>query len=790
MLPKSRYFTFTYSPIRDETSGVGGVFCAVVETTDKVIEERRLLLLNALAHAARVPTPSAACVHAAAELVKAPKDVPFAILYLLDDDGIATLAGAANIECGDQLAPPVIRPGEPVPWPFELVADGPVMVPLEDGPGGARGAVILSIEHSGGGRRFGYVVAGLSPLLSQSPSYTRFHTLLAASISQGVSSAAASEEERKRAEALAELDRAKTAFFSNVSHEFRTPLTLMLGPAEDALANGDGLSPEERDRWSLVQRNALRLSKLVNALLDFSRIEAGRVEASYEATDLAALTAELASMFRSAIERAGLALVLDLPPTVEPAYVDREMWEKVVLNLLSNALKFTFDGEIAVTLRAADKDFELSVRDTGTGIAPSEVPHVFDRFQRIKGVRARTHEGTGIGLALVAELIKLHGGHVEVDSVEGVGTTFRVRLPRGYAHLPAERIGAARTLPSTATGSDPYVEEALRWTATDSERAGTAVTAGDGVVSTSGTRIVLADDNADMRDYIARLLGERWDVETAADGEAALAAVRRRRPDLVIADVMMPRIDGFELLRAIRHDPELRLTPVILLSARAGEEATTEGLTAGANDYIVKPFSARELLVRVASTLAVAGAAREAHAIEEAARRRLYGHFMQAPFPIAVLRGPEHVTELVNPNALKAWGKDERMLDKPLIEGMPELRGQPFLGYLDEVFRTGVAYEARGELSHLARSADGTLEDVYWDIVHAPLRDSDGAVDGVLVCGFEVTSQVRAAQEMAGLLASTEASERQFRELVENLPELAWTARPDGFVEYLQPSLV
>ena len=295
---------------------------------------------------------------------------------------------------------------------------------------------------------------------------------------------------------------------------------------------------------------------------------------------------------------------------------------------------------------------------------------------------------------------------------------------------------------------------------------------------------MLADDNADMRDYVGRLLRDRWDVEMVSDGDAALKAIRRQRPDLVLADVMMPGLDGFELLRAIRCDEELHLTPVILLSARAGEEATAEGLSAGANDYIVKPFSARELLVRVASTLAVAAAAREAQVIEEAARRRLYGHFMQAPFPIAVLRGPEHVTELVNPIALHAWGKDERMLDKPLIEGMPELKGQPFLGYLDAVFRTGVAYQARGELSRLARAPDGTLEDVYWDFVYAPLRDGAGSMDGVLVCGFEATAQVRAAQELAGLLAATEASERQFRELVENLPELAWTARPDGFIDY------
>ena len=785
--PEESYFTFTYSPIRDETSGVGGVFCAVVETTDKVIEERRLRLLNALAESGRAPTPVAACAHAASEIARATRDVPFALLYLLDDAGVARLAGASTLDAGTPLAPRTVRIGEGAIWPFEDLKDDPRVVPLTDAPGGARGAVILPIEQSGGGRRFGYLVAGLSPMLAHSPSYVRFHKLLGASISQSVSGAAALEEERKRAEALAELDRSKTAFFSNVSHEFRTPLTLMLGPAEDALAGAESLSAVDRERWSIVQRSGLRLSKLVNTLLDFSRIEAGRVEAAYEATDLTALTGELASMFRSAIERAGVSLRLELPPLDEPAYVDREMWEKIVLNLLSNALKFTFDGEIALSVRRLDDDFEMTVRDTGIGIAPTDLSRVFDRFHRIKGARARTHEGTGIGLALVAELVKLHGGRVRVESALGSGTTFSIRVPRGTRHLPAERIGASRTLASTSAGAAPFVEEALRWTAPPQE--GSAARGRESNDSPVGqdarrARIVLADDNADMRDYLVRLMRERWDVDAVADGEAALAAVRRSMPDLVLTDVMMPGLDGFGLLRAIRSDPATRLIPVILLSARAGEEATAEGLGAGANDYIVKPFAARDLLVRVASKLAVASVAREAHAIEEAARRRLYGHFMQAPFPIAVLRGPRHVTEIANPIALQAWGKDETIVGKPIVEGIPELVGQPFVGYLDDVFRTGIAHRAEGQLARLARAAGGQLEDVYWDFVYTALRDGDGAIEGVLVCGYEVTAQVRASKELSRLLAKAEASEQQFRELVENLPELAWTARPDGFVDY------
>ena len=187
------------------------------------------------------------------------------------------------------------------------------VVPLDDGPAGARGATVMPIAPSTGGQPLGFLVVGLSPLLSQSASYVRFQTLLAASVSQNVTNAIAAEEERKRLQALAELDRAKTAFFSNVSHEFRTPLTLLLGPAEDALADAESLSPGQRERWHVVHRNALRLSKLVNTLLDFSRIEAGRVDASFEPTNLSVLTTDLASMFASAVERGGLSLRLDIP---------------------------------------------------------------------------------------------------------------------------------------------------------------------------------------------------------------------------------------------------------------------------------------------------------------------------------------------------------------------------------------------------------------------------------------------------------------------------------------------
>ena len=418
----------------------------------------------------------------------------------------------------------------------------------------------------------------------------------------------------RQREELAQLDTLKTRFFANVSHEFRTPLTLMMGPLEDALSDPDGLSAANRERLELAHRNSLRLLKLVNTLLDFSRIEAGRIEASYEPTDLSTLTADLASGFRSTVERAGMRLIIDCPPQPDPIYVDREMWEKIVLNLISNAFKFTFEGEIEVSLRTIGRNVRLVVRDSGTGIPSEEIPRLFARFNRVKGARGRSYEGSGIGLALVQELAKLHGGLAEVESEYGRGSTFSVTIPTGKAHLPADRIEAPRTLESTGIRAEGVVQEVARWLPgkPDDQKASPDEWPVDLTVmngenkfdnrQTSAHRIVIADDNADMREYVQRLLAG-YAIESVADGQAALSAAKRQTPDLVLTDVMMPGLDGFGLLRELRADPRTQDVPVILLSARAGEESRIEGMQAGADDYLAKPFSAKDLLARVQAHL-------------------------------------------------------------------------------------------------------------------------------------------------------------------------------------------
>jgi signal transduction histidine kinase len=617
--PEETFFDISYDPVRDESGKVAGLFCIVSESTARVISERRLRTLRDLSLVATAEAKSVedACRSVAEILSGNPHDIPFALIYLLDKSGTrATLAGASGLAPGTHAAPLSVRVSKASVddscWSFNAVMQTNRTLEITDvieccgelftgvWPEPPDTAMVMPIGASGQDRAVGFLVAGVSPRRPLDGQYRAFFDLLTTQISTIVANARAYEEERRRAESLAELDRAKTAFFSNVSHEFRTPLTLMLGPVADLLGEPDGSVPEEqRERLDIAYRNGLRLQKLVNTLLDFSRIEAGRVQASYEATNLASLTSEFASNFRSACQRAGIDLVVDCPDLEEAVYVDPDMWEKIVLNLVSNAFKFTLSGSIEVKLRKLEEQVELTVRDTGVGIPPEELPKVFERFHRVPISRGRTQEGSGIGLALVRELVKLHGGSVMVASTVGEGTLFIVSLPRGKNHLPQDRINAMRTTTSTSLGAAPFVSEALRWLphASGAQEA----TIGTGRLENGDEKryILLADDNADMRDYVSRLLSDRYEVLAVADGQAAWNAIQERAPELVLSDVMMPVLDGFELLRRIRANPATRETPVVLLSARAGEEARIEGLEASADDYIVKPFSARELLATV-----------------------------------------------------------------------------------------------------------------------------------------------------------------------------------------------
>jgi signal transduction histidine kinase/PAS domain-containing protein len=627
------YHTFSYSPLSGDDGTVAGHLCVVTEETDRVIGERRLKTLRSLAGELNKTITEEEVVSCIARcLGENQKDLPFTLLYLFTEDGTeARLACQTGMPEGHPAAPesiPLDEDEKDQPWPIaELLAgkDSFIVENLSERfssvPSGSWDkapwrALLLPITSQGQDRPAGVIVTALNPFRPLDVGYAGFINLVAGQIAASIANARAYSAEKKRAEALAEIDRAKTAFFSNVSHEFRTPLTLMLGPLQDLLARSQThLSPTAKEQLDLVSRNGARLLRLVNTLLDFSRLEAGRVQAVYQATDLAAFTSELASVFRSATDKAGLRLTVDCPDLGEPVYVDRDMWEKIVLNLISNAFKFTFQGEISVSVHRVGDMAELRVHDTGVGIPADALPKLFERFNRVPNMPSRTHEGSGIGLALVNELVKLHGGSVRTESTVGQGSTFIVSIPFGQDHLASGQMGGARSLSSTAVGAKPFVEEALRWLP-DSTAAGSEIAALQDELlpvpcppmsqAAVRPRILVADDNSDMRQYLARLLSELYDVETVSDGEEAMQAARARPPDLIVSDVMMPILDGFELLKALRADEQTRTIPVILLSARAGEESRVEGIQAGADDYLIKPFSARELLARVSGRLEIA----------------------------------------------------------------------------------------------------------------------------------------------------------------------------------------
>jgi PAS domain S-box-containing protein len=635
------YTSCSLSAIPQDDGSPGGVLLVTVDTTQRVVEDRRRHLTSNLAlRTAGVRTAEQVWRVGAETLGEDCLSLPFAFLYEYRPSEHQAILAGVSIAADAALHPAVIDCHGENLWRFvpAMTKDGVLVelgnrasgVPVPNWPDTPKQAWVAPIRLGEYGEPLGFLVAGLHPGRAFDDAYRQFVHRIIEQITIGLASARAFEQERQRAEALAEIDRAKTAFFSNVSHEFRTPLTLMLGPLEEVLPEArERLSPENLELLVAARRNGVRLLKLVNTLLDFSRIEAGRAQASYQPTDLATFTTEVASAFDSAMRNVGLRFSVQCHSIAEPMFVDRDMWEKIVLNLLSNAYKFTLEGEVALTLKPVDGGVELQVRDTGVGIAEEHREQLFERFHRIEGVPARTYEGSGIGLALVQELVKLHGGGVRVESIVGVGSTFAVTIPSGKAHLPAERIQAAESLASTHIGTEAYIDEARLWSVAEFGVADVMATLGDRSSLASLPKseapekrdlIVLADDNADMRQYLTRLLSGRYEVHVTTDGAQALEVTHQLRPALVLADVMMPHVDGFGLLRRIREDPTLADIPVILLSARAGEESRAEGLEADADDYIIKPFAARELLARVATHVKMARVRRETAEREERLR--------------------------------------------------------------------------------------------------------------------------------------------------------------------------
>ncbi|NAS23551.1 SpoIIE family protein phosphatase [Herbidospora sp. NEAU-GS84] len=593
--PEETYFTFTCGPARDASGAVAGVFGVVRETTAEVLGDRRRAILHRLAERTMTAVSAADAAETAAEVFSGhPIDIPFALIYLLAPDrSIATLAGAAGLRPGGRLSPLTVDlAASETAWPLAAALNGAVVAPCPPSPElpPARAgfdpvghALVLPLGSSG------ILVAGLHSGRPLDDDHRTFLDMVGGLVAAALGNAAAFDHERRRAEA-------GSRFLGDVSHELRTPLTLMLSPLADVLADSTGPHPRDRDGVELAYRNALRQLNLVNELLDFSRADAGAVEPRPQAVDLARLTSQLADLFRPAISHSGLTFDVDCPPLPQPVSVDRGMWEKIVLNLLSNAFTFTFEGGVRVSLGLDHEgSVRLQVADTGTGIPPEEVGRLFERFHQVPGGRSRSAEGSGIGLSLVRELVELLKGSIDVTSEPGVGSVFTVTIPFEPVKGAVEPYTAT---PETAA----FIEEATSWTA------------GQPPVEPGPVEVLVVDDSADMRAYLTRVLAPHWRIHAVADGRRALDFLEAAQspPELVLTDVMMPDLDGFALLKAIRAADRLRGIPVIMVSARAGQEAVIEGLDADADDYLVKPFTSAELIARVRTNLTTARSRRHA----------------------------------------------------------------------------------------------------------------------------------------------------------------------------------
>ena len=402
------------------------------------------------------------------------------------------------------------------------------------------------------------------------------------------------ELERIEGEKLRELDQMKSRFFANISHEFRTPLTLLLGPIEKwkEKAKDEDL---QRD-LGMMQRNARRLLRLINQLLDISKLEARSMKLHASPGNIVTFARGIAQSFQSVAANKRITLKIESESDQIELYFDRDKMEKILSNLLSNAFKFTAQGgEVMVEISNPKSEISkqtvtVTVSDTGIGILAEEIPHIFDRFYQVDGSQTRDQEGTGIGLALVKELVVVHHGTISVKSEVGKGTEFTIQLPLGRAHLKDEEI------------TKPPAEEVVRTTELESSVLSGVTSEGteDEQESVGDKPIVLVvEDNADVRSYIREYLDPSYKVLEARDGDKGVRLAVETIPDLILSDVMMPNMDGYELCRMLKKDEKTSHIPIILLTAKAGTESKLEGLETGADDYLVKPFEAKELLARV-----------------------------------------------------------------------------------------------------------------------------------------------------------------------------------------------
>lgn len=757
------FMTFSFSPISNEQGEIGGLFHPITETTDRMLHARRTGVLRELGTRLNEAKTMADIYQAASHDVESYQlDLPYLAFYewegehakLIVSYGITPeqLLGFEQATMDSLGISPFLLSALEIKH-SEVESSAETLGPYPELP---QCAIILPFALPGQSRSLGFAVAAVSSRRALDEAYRSFYENLSQTYSAAISSVHALEQEQKRAEALAEIDRAKTNFFSNISHELRTPLTLMLGPIEDQLLRSD-VDSEERQKFDLIYRNGKRLRKLVNSLLDFSRIEAGRLHAKFSAGNLVQYSSDIASIFRSTVEKAGLSLDIESFEASESVYFDAEMWERIMLNLLSNAYKYTLNGSIKLSFEETPETLSVLVSDSGIGIPEQDLPKLFERFHRVEGARGRTYEGTGIGLSLVRQLMKIQGGDISVVSVEGQGTTFKATLMKGREHFNPEQIVDEKDRHDFSSDALLFLEEAESWQSAGQEafeikreRSFDAGSFKDPSLVDHNQTVLIVDDNSDMRHYVAGFLSKYFNVLVADNGDSAFAIAKEGKVNLVLSDVMMPGLNGFELLQAIRSHADIKELPVILLSARAGEEAKLEGLREGANDYLVKPFSSRELIARVASTLQISSMREETASLRANSNERLRSTFAQAAVGMVVLDLNANILD-ANTKFAEITGYSIDELKSMSVETLnkPEDWASNALQIADTLSGRTHGFVVEKQLIR----KDGTLCWVQNSI--SPVRNSAGEIDSLIVVSEDI--RIRKESELVARDALHEA---------------------------------
>ncbi|MEJ8802797.1 ATP-binding protein [Pontibacter sp. H249] len=770
------YFTFSCSPIINENGKVGGIFCTSSEETRQVLSERRL---DTLRQIGAISMEEGSLEKVRTELLSIldanNKDISFALLYSYANGACnlnGSTSGAFNTDLHQQ--PNITNcsvwqlPGELKNLSPVLLENVSVLAPFFKTPDHRvppQQAFALPIVSSGNEQLSEWLVIGLSPLLELDDQYKDFINLLHTHVNALYANIKAIEYERQRIKKLLELDEAKTTFFSNISHEFRTPITLLLGPVEELLDKGNFSTEEEKQQLETIRRNGLRLLKQVNYLLNFASIESGRANAGYCAIDIGAYTKELSSIFTSVMDRAGLKYTISCDPVSEPVYVDPEMWEKIIFNLLSNAFKFTLEGEVSISLKDKGTEVQLVVQDSGVGIAEEELPHIFNRFHKIKNHCGRSYEGSGIGLSMVAELVKMHHGSITVESTPQQGSTFTITLQKGKEHLLPESINVTEpllTYTAQQAADNPYLIEASSWL-----KASDAIVefSTDAAIAEQAAlkqyTVLLVEDNQDMLAYIRRILQPAYRVITATNGLDALQLLEAEQADIVLSDCMMPQVDGLALVQEIRKQPKYSTVPVILLSAQAGEEEKLRGLGIGADDYMTKPFSARELMVRIKSQLYIADlrkqAAQREHQLllESQALRTELDDILANMSDAFIVLDDELRYTYVNANAGRFTNRSEvDFLGNVIWDVFPDLEGT--------VFQEKVL-ESQASRKELNFEFYYPTLDVWYDVRIYPYKHNTA----MYICDISAKKRVEQARQ---------ESEVRFKVMADAAPVLIWVS--------------